>query len=193
MLINADRGQIHQILLNLAINSRDAMPDGGTLLIEVSTVDLDETADLQPALPAGAYARLRVSDTGTGMSAEVARHILEPFFTTKPKGQGTGLGMATVYGIVTQAGGGLNIYSEVNLGTTIRTYFPLAGTPGSTPRPPTEQPPRGTGQRWSSPRTRTTSRRMVERILTAHGYLVRSAADGVDALALLGEIPPTCC
>ena len=185
VLINADRGQIHQILLNLAINSRDAMPDGGTLLIEVITADLDENADLQPVLPRGTYARLLVSDTGVGMSAEVAQHILEPFFTTKPKGQGTGLGMATVYGIVTQAGGGLNIYSEIDFGTTIRIYLPLAVSTATVDARLPAKPPRGTGQSVVVAEDEDALRQVVERILGANGYLVRSAGNGADALLLL--------
>jgi PAS domain S-box-containing protein len=187
VLITADRGQIHQILLNLAINSRDAMPDGGTLLIEVTTADLDENADLQPVLARGTYARILVSDTGVGMSAEVAKHILEPFFTTKPKGRGTGLGMATVYGIVTQAGGGLNIYSEIDLGTTIRIYFPLAEVPATAAARPLATPAHGTGQTVVVAEDEEALRQVVDRILGANGYLVRSAGTGADALLLLAE------
>jgi two-component system, cell cycle sensor histidine kinase and response regulator CckA len=159
-------------------------------LIELTTTAIDESVDLQPSLPAGEYARLLVSDTGVGMSTEVTRHILEPFFTTKPKGRGTGLGLATVYGIVTQAGGGLNIYSEINLGTTIRTYFPLADTPATAAAARTpELPPRGTGQTVVVVEDEDALRHMVERILTSNGYTVRTAGDGVDALSLLAEHP----
>ena len=126
LMVHADPGQLQQVLLNLAINARDAMPDGGTLVLEANTASLDgNEVDMQPPLPAGTYARLLVSDTGHGMSAETAAHIFEPFYTTKPQGKGTGLGLATVYGIVTEAGGSINVYSEMDIGTTFRIYLPL--------------------------------------------------------------------
>jgi PAS domain S-box-containing protein len=108
LTIHADAGQIQQVLVNLAVNSRDAMPDGGTLIIEASETDLDEHhVDLHPAPAVGRYVRLLVSDTGTGMTAEVASRVFEPFYTTKPKGHGTGLGLATVYGIIAEGGGSI--------------------------------------------------------------------------------------
>ncbi|SDT74659.1 hybrid sensor histidine kinase/response regulator [Actinoplanes derwentensis] len=188
-VINADRGQIDQALLNLVLNARDAMPDGGTLIIEVGTTDLDDTAiDLQPALPLGSYARVLVSDTGVGMSREVTRHILEPFFTTKPKGRGTGLGLATVYGIVTQAGGGLNIYSEVGIGTTIRLYLPLADNPATSAE--TAEPdlaPDGTGQVIMVVDDEDALRAVIQRALNAHGYAALTASGGAEALSLLAD------
>ena len=118
-MVKADPGQLEQVLVNLAVNARDAMAGGGRLTIDTSNVDVDPAfANSRPGMAPGRYARLRVSDTGTGMAKETMRRVFEPFFTTKPKGQGTGLGLATVYGIVTQARGHPQLYSEVGLGTT---------------------------------------------------------------------------
>ncbi|MET8151219.1 nitrogen regulation protein NR(II) [Actinoplanes sp. NPDC049668] len=124
--IRADRSRTEQILLNLVINARDAMPDGGVIAMEAEPVAVPGDPSRQPSLPAGAYARLRVADTGTGMPPEVAAHIFEPFFTTKAKQHGTGLGLATVYGIVTDAGGTITVTSEPNVGTTFEILLPLA-------------------------------------------------------------------
>ena len=187
VMINADRGQVQQVLLNLVLNARDAMPDGGTLVIETSLAHLDETAlQLQPALAPGSYARLLVSDTGIGMGAEVVRHVLEPFFTTKPKGHGTGLGLATVYGIVTQAGGGLNIYSELDLGTTVRVYVPAVDQAVATGEvPEAGEPPSGAGQTIIVAEDEDAIRQVVERILHGAGYHVLTANAGPAALVLL--------
>jgi len=124
-MVRADAGQLEQLLLNLVVNAGDAMPKGGTLLIQTTNARYDEksAAQLTNLLP-GPYVRLTVTDTGEGMTKEVVEHAFEPFFTTKPTGKGTGLGLATVYGITKQAGGNVSIYSEVAQGTSVRVLLP---------------------------------------------------------------------
>jgi len=183
--IRADSGQIQQVLINLAVNARDAMPDGGTLVIEGTKAELDEEqTGLQPGLQhAGHYVRLLVSDTGEGMSKEVAARIFEPFYTTKPVGKGTGLGLATVYGIVADAGGSLNVYSEPHLGTTFRAYFPLADErERARPVPDVVDLRRGAGQTILVVDDEDAIRQLVRRILGNAGYRPLTADNGPAAI-----------
>ncbi|BAL86954.1 putative multi-sensor signal transduction histidine kinase [Actinoplanes missouriensis 431] len=187
--VHADPGQLQQILLNLAINARDAMPDGGTLVLEANAASLDgDEINMQPPLPAGTYARLLVSDTGEGMSPETAARIFEPFYTTKPQGKGTGLGLSTVYGIVTEAGGSLNVYSELGVGTTFRIYLPMVAVPERagpvTLRP---EPAGGGGRTVLVVEDEPVLARVVARILTGGGYHVLTATGTDEALALFRQ------
>ena len=125
--------------MNMAVNARDAMPNGGRLILETSNTEIDESFARQYPYPivTGPYIRLTVTDTGTGMDSATTAHIFEPFFTTKEKGKGTGLGLATVYGIIKQSGGYVHVYSEVGLGTTFKVYLPRVdeAIPQKTPTP----------------------------------------------------------
>jgi CheY-like chemotaxis protein len=193
-LVKADAGQLEQVLVNLAVNARDAMPGGGTLRIDSENVDVDEAfVASRPGAALGRCVRLRVSDTGEGMDAEVAQHAFDPFFTTKPKGEGTGLGLATVYGIITQAGGRAQIYSEPGHGTTITTVLPATEEP-LTGEPPAE-PVRDTHGKETIlvVEDEDALREVTKRLLERNGYQVLLAARGSEALQLMaewrGEIP----
>jgi two-component system cell cycle sensor histidine kinase/response regulator CckA len=184
-LVKADPVQIEQVIMNLALNARDAMPDGGTLVIEAAPAEVDEEQSaVQPELRAGRCARLLVSDTGTGMTPEVVAHAFDPFFTTKPGGNGAGLGLATVHGIIGEAGGSVRVYSEPNVGTTVRIHVPLSDRSGTLATvPPAAQPPRGRGQRVLVVEDEDAVRELVVRILERNGYRVLASGRGPAALA----------
>jgi signal transduction histidine kinase/CheY-like chemotaxis protein len=186
----ADPGQLEQVLVNLAVNARDAMPAGGTLTIDTGnvTVDADTIAGGSMARK-GRHVRLRVSDTGTGMPAEIAQHAFEPFFTTKPDGGGTGLGLATVYGILTQADGNIRIYSEPGTGTTFTMTLPVtaeAASPVAEPMPYQRAPK---GETVLVVEDEKALREVTRRIFTRNGYHVITAASGPEALCLADGYP----
>jgi two-component system cell cycle sensor histidine kinase/response regulator CckA len=183
--VEADPGQIEQVLVNLAVNARDAMPDGGRLLIEVENTELDEEYTyMHPDTEAGDYVRLKVSDTGTGMDEETIQRAFEPFFTTKGKGEGTGLGLATVYGIVTGAGGRIDIYSELGMGTTIKVHLPASSTAPDRGKAQAKVRPAGHGEIVLVVEDEPDVRRMAERILSKGGYSVIGTSAGDEALAI---------
>ncbi|WP_426512120.1 ATP-binding protein [Dactylosporangium sp. McL0621] len=188
--ILADPGRLEQVLVNLAVNARDAMPGGGTLTIETAPVTVDEHYAAQhPGMRTGRYMRLRVSDTGTGMSRATRERAFEPFFTTKPKGHGTGLGLVTIYGIITQAGGYAQIYSELGHGTTITALLPATddlAEPDTAPAP-SERP--SAGGTILLVEDDDSLRAITERILQRAGYTVLSAATAAEAQQLAGAHP----
>jgi CheY-like chemotaxis protein len=188
--IKADRSQMEQVIVNLAVNARDAMPTGGSLVIKTKNVILDDQTDEASVFQAapGEYIMLAVRDTGIGMSQTIQAHIFEPFYTTKERGRGTGLGLATVYGIIQQSGGDIRVYSEVGQGTTFKIYLPRTNKPVT--KPPTQQ---------NAVTLQTGSemillceddegvRSLVSDILHMQGYTVLEAQDGQIALQLAAK------
>ncbi|MCU1428934.1 MAG: putative Two-component hybrid sensor and regulator [Actinomycetia bacterium] len=181
--IVADPGHVEQVLLNLAVNARDAMPDGGRLAIAADNIQVDANyAERHHGVEPGAYMRLRVSDTGSGMSRETVERAFEPFFTTKPAGLGTGLGLATVYGIVRQAAGHVQISSEVGAGTTITVLFPATDEPVAAVPIAMVPADAGHDEMILIAEDADEIRTVVDRILTSNGYNVLVAANGAEAV-----------
>jgi two-component system cell cycle sensor histidine kinase/response regulator CckA len=187
--VKADPTQLEQVLMNLCINARDAMPLGGRLVIETEMVELDEPyCRFYPYVTPGRYAVLSVSDTGIGMSSETREHIFEPFFTTKERGKGTGMGLATVYGIVKQHGGFIHVYTEPSHGSLFRVYVPAmegGSSVGSVSKAPipSRAELRGT-ETILLAEDHESIREMARQTLVSLGYRVLSAADGEEALRL---------
>jgi two-component system cell cycle sensor histidine kinase/response regulator CckA len=182
--VQADPGQIEQILLNLAVNARDAMPTGGRLTIETRNVELNDDYDAShPNSPTGPHVLLKVTDTGCGMSPEAKARIFEPFFTTKGPGKGTGLGLATVYGIVHQSGGHIDVETEVGVGTTFNIYLPRDDMPVATKKTLStlRPPPRGS-ETVLLVEDEDGVRALTRCVLTGCGYSVLEAVEGDEAV-----------
>jgi len=185
--IRADAGQMEQVIMNLAVNARDAMPGGGKLLIETSNTDLDSTYnDVHPIVRQGRYVLLAVSDNGIGMDAETQARIFEPFFTTKEQGKGTGLGLATVYGVVKQSGGFIWVYSELRRGTSFKIYLPRIDQPLDQPGTAltVSDAPRGT-ETILLAEDEQDVREVAREFLESGGYTVLEAKDGTEAVGLV--------
>ncbi len=186
-LVMADWGQLDQVIVNLVVNARDAMPEGGKLTVETDNVEVDEEYSEQHlGTPPGPYVRLSVSDSGAGMDEQTRSKIFDPFFTTKEKGRGTGLGLSTVYGIVTQSGGRIWVYSEPGRGTAFKIYFPRTAAHGSAPAaPPKALPARPSGHETILVVEDVEAlRRVAKRALETVGYRVLTAGDGEEGLAV---------
>ncbi len=187
--VTADPGQLEQVIVNLAVNARDAMPQGGKLTLETRNIDLDSSYTLEHSLvKPGPYVQLTVSDSGIGMDEETQAHAFEPFFTTKPRGQGTGLGLAMVYGTVKQSGGFIWVYSEPGHGATFKIYLPRVDAPveSATPPAPVERPPRGS-ETVLLAEDEPAVRAIAQQVLERQGYTVLAAPSGADALALAAQ------
>jgi two-component system cell cycle sensor histidine kinase/response regulator CckA len=183
--INADPTQVEQVIMNLAVNARDAMPDGGKLVIETAYARLDdEYAKVHAGAEPGPYVLLRVSDNGKGMPKEILEHIFEPFYTSKGPGEGTGLGLAMVYGIVKQHKGYIMCYSELGQGTTFKIYFPALASESCQEAEPAKRMPKGRGETILVVDDEELLRDLATRILVRAGYRVLTARNGNEALEI---------
>ena len=190
--VMVDSGQIEQVILNLVLNARDAMPKGGKLTIETANVDMDES-DVQSrvGLRPGPYIMLAVSDTGVGMTPEVVARVFEPFFTTKAVGRGTGLGLSTVHGIVKQSGGHVEIYTEPGRGSTFKVYLPRVRAGAAAARAPRIEPERDSGSECILlVENEDLVRGVIQESLQLRGYRVIVAADGNEAIAICQRADP---
>jgi two-component system cell cycle sensor histidine kinase/response regulator CckA len=185
--VKIDPTQAHQVVLNLVVNARDAMPDGGALTMEASNADLDESAARTHGLAAGRYVMLAVSDNGVGMTPEIRQRVFEPFFTTKGTGQGTGLGLATVYGIVQQSGGHIWLYSEAGIGTTFKIFLPRVDEPREDRLSEPEERIAGGDETILVVEDDPAVRGLVEEVLKPTGYHVITAENGEVAIRTAEE------
>jgi hypothetical protein len=184
--VNADPGQLEQVLMNLAVNARDAMPKGGTLTVETANVFLDETYAIRRiSVKPGPYILLAVSDNGTGMDEPTQARLFEPFFTTKPTGKGTGLGLSTVFGIVKQSGGSLQVYSEAGRGTSVKVYLPRVDQPAAIEPSGLQKVVRRGSETLLLVEDDDMVRHLVRETLQREGYTVRDAADPLEALRIM--------
>jgi PAS domain S-box-containing protein len=186
-VVEADPGQLDQIVMNLAVNARDAMPHGGKLIIETGVFDLDAAFGREHSMAPGRFVMMAVSDNGTGMDETTRSRIFEPFFTTKETGKGSGLGLATVYGIVKQSGGHIWVYSEIGHGTTFKVYLPSAEYKlGTGPEARTEAlPEKREGMTILLAEDDPIMRKLTRKMLEGHGYKVLEAIDGQAALDVI--------
>ena len=191
--VRADPGQFEQVLMNLAINARDAMPQGGLLTIETGNVDVDERrARRSVDGRAGAFVMLRVTDNGVGMDEETRRNLFEPFFTTKGLGHGTGLGLATVYGILQQSGGWVRVESQPGQGATFEVFLPRVDAPAAiSPAAPAAGPAPGGAETILLVEDEEMLRALARETLEAAGYRVLAAGDADEALRLESQHPET--
>ncbi len=187
--VRTDPGQIEQVIMNVVVNARDAMPGGGKLIIETSNAEVDQTyagpnVDLKP----GSYVVLSITDSGIGMDAETTAHLFEPFFTTKAAGKGTGLGLATAYGIVKQSGGAITIYSEPGHGTTVKIYLPTAGGKQAAEaiEPAPAEAARGS-ETILVLEDELRVRKLICEVLAGRGYHVLEAVRGEEAIRKAAE------
>jgi len=183
-MVEADVGMMEQVLLNLAVNARDAMPKGGRLAVRISIVDLNEAhVQHHPEARVGRFVCVSKTDTGCGIPPENLQRIFEPFFTTKEIGKGTGLGLATVYGIVKQHRGWIEVESTVGKGTTFRIYIPYVGSAqAETEKPTTQITIRGGTETILLVEDEKPVRELVSRVLQKYGYKILPAGNGVEAL-----------
>jgi CheY-like chemotaxis protein len=188
--VYADQHQLEQVIMNLAVNARDAMPFGGSLLIETAAVQLDEAyIRLHPTAQVGKCVMLAISDTGVGIDEETQQRIFEPFFTTKPAGQGTGLGLAMVQGIVAQSGGHIEVSSEPGQGTTFRIYLPARAEAATGGAKPAAVPTLGGNETILIVEDVAEVRGYAADVLRALGYLVLEAESSEKALRICGLEP----
>jgi PAS domain S-box-containing protein len=189
--VSADPGQLEQVVMNLTVNARDAMPQGGRVVLETAPVTLDQAfVTAHPGSAAGAHVRLSIHDTGYGMGPDVLAHLFEPFFTTKEPGRGTGLGLSTVYGIVKQHRGYIDVTSEPGRGSSFGVYLPRVEAKAAPDRPTPREPVRPGGRETVLfVEDEVALRDLMHRVLTKGGYRVLAAGDGLEALALVEGHP----